>query len=100
MKLFTALVLAAVLGLAGPAAAQSTSTGSPEANNPSGQNVQPGAGGASKAGQPGLPGNKSGPAKDSGASSGASTGEGTAAGSDNSKVPGMEGNKSGPASKK
>ena len=68
------------------------------------QQYQPGTGGQSKAGQNGLPGNKSGKA-DPSANSGAASGEsgmaapdsGNAAGSDNAKVPGAAGNKSGPA---
>lgn len=80
-----------------PAAAQSTSTGTPSANNPSGQHAQPGAGGRSAAGQAGLPGNKSGPsAKQDDTNTSGGVGAGPA-GSDNAKVPGAAGNKSGPA---
>jgi hypothetical protein len=97
--------LIAALLIAAPAMAQ-TAPPDPAANSATNanSNVQPGTGGKSKAGKPGLTGNKSGPSDKSGSSTdtpaganeGASTGT---AGSDDSGVPGEAGNKSGPATK-
>ena len=102
------LPLIAALLMAAPALAQ-TPPADPAQKSPAdaaNSNVQPGTGGKSKAGQPGLPGNKSGASQQSGdsatsappsASEGASSG---AAGSDDSGVPGKPGNKSGESMQK
>lgn len=101
----TLAITAALLSLTTVAYAQTKQPGTPDAN--SSTNAEPGTGGRSGAGQPGLPGNKSGPAaREPGASGDASsstsgsmrpnsaTGTG---GSDNATVPGTPGNKSGPS---
>jgi hypothetical protein len=98
--------LIAALLVAGPVLAQTAPT-DPASKSPTNQNIQPGAGGVSKAGKNGLPDNKSGPSMKapSGSSSpstapsandGASTGTG---GSDDSGVPGAPGGTAGPATK-
>ncbi len=94
---------AALLSLTAIASAQTKTPGTPEANSTT--NVEPGTGGRSGAGQPGLPGNKSGPAQkpSSGSTPAGDSGSMTstpatgAAGSDDAKVQGKAGNKSGPA---
>ena len=96
------IALAAIAALVVPAFAADND----QLNKNGTQQYDPGTGGQSKAGQNGLPGNKSG-ATDPDANSGAATGEegmesadpntGNAAGSDNAKVPGKPGNKSGPS---
>jgi hypothetical protein len=95
--------LIAALLIAGPAFAQSPPS-DPAQKSPTNQNIQPGAGGVSKAGKDGLPDSKSGPAVKApaagssttapGANEGASTGTG---GSDDSGVPGAAGGTAGPA---
>jgi len=87
-----------------PAMAQTNPSATQPNSRSSEQQYQPGEGGRSKAGVPGQPGNKSGPATDK-SNGGAAAGEqgsmspdnGAAAGSDESKVPGLPGNKSGPS---
>ena len=96
------IALAAIAALVVPAFAADND----QLNKNGTQQYEPGTGGQSKAGENGLPGNKSG-ATDPDANSGAATGEegmgnadpntGNAAGSDNAKVPGKPGNKSGPS---
>jgi hypothetical protein len=101
----TISLIAAVL-IAGPAFAQ-TPPADPAQKLPTNQNIQPGAGGVSKAGKDGLPDSKSGPAVKAPDASGSSTtapaaNEGTSTGtggSDDSGVPGDTGGKSGPAAK-
>jgi hypothetical protein len=104
-EIFICVALAAVAALVVPAFAQTDDQ--TKTNGPTEQN-QPGTGGQSKPGVPGLPGNKSGSSQDkSGApqddsSAGAAAGEegaGSAAGSDESKVPGLPDNKSGSTDK-
>src|SRR3979409_753246 len=113
------LIAAALLigAASAPALAQPDSPSAQPNALSSEQQNDPGTGGRSKAGVPGQPGNKSGPAANSSTNGAASGDEGSmspdqdstsggqgsattgAAGSDNSKVPGLPGNKSGPAQK-
>jgi hypothetical protein len=92
---------ALLIGAASIPALAQTSPSSAQPNASSERQNEPGAGGRSKVGIPGQPGNKSGPAADKSTSgSGAASGEkGGAAGADESQVPGFPGNKSGPAEK-